>query len=278
MPLPGPVSRSLRSLSRPAMLVALLTPAAGAQGLAPINCLIEPQEVVRLSTPVAGTVAAVLVERGDVVQEGDVIARLDSAVEAISLALATTRAGNRTRIQSLTARHEFLTAQAERMERLAASNAISTTVATEARLEAQVAREELAEAEIALELAGLERQQAQMLLEQKTLTTPINGVVVERLLAPGEFRDAQTHFMSIARLDVLRVEAFAPIAYYDRIAIGDTVTIHTEEPIGGAYPATVTIVDRVFDAATATFGLRMSLPNTDLALPAGLRCQVTFDP
>jgi hypothetical protein len=32
----------------------------------------------------------------------------------------------------------------------------------------------------------------------------------------------------------------------------------------------------VFDAATATFGLVMRLENPDLALPAGLRCQLDF--
>jgi len=97
------------------------------------------------------------------------------------------------------------------------------------------------------------------------------------LLSRGEYRDTQAHIATIARLDVLRVEAFAPLRYYDQLAVGMRVTIHPEDPVGGAWPATVTVIDRVFDAATATFGLRMALQNLDLALPAGLRCEVHFD-
>ena len=36
------------------------------------------------------------------------------------------------------------------------------------------------------------------------------------------------------------------------------------------------MVDRVFDAASGTFGVRLDLPNSDGALPAGQRCIVSF--
>lgn len=48
--------------------------------------------------------------------------------------------------------------------------------------------------------------------------------------------------------------------------------------MNGASAATVTVVDRVIDAAIGTFGVRLSLPNPDYRLPAGLRCQVRFLP
>jgi hypothetical protein len=38
----------------------------------------------------------------------------------------------------------------------------------------------------------------------------------------------------------------------------------------------VTVVDRVFDAASSTFGVRLELPNPDYSLPAGLRCRIRF--
>jgi multidrug efflux pump subunit AcrA (membrane-fusion protein) len=42
------------------------------------------------------------------------------------------------------------------------------------------------------------------------------------------------------------------------------------------YVASVSIVDRVIDAASGTFGVRFDLPNPDLAIPSGLHCQVRF--
>jgi membrane fusion protein, multidrug efflux system len=250
---------------------------AGAAPLAPVDCVIIPAETVRLSTPVAGIVAEVPVERGDTVRRGDVVALLDSTMEEIALTLAKARAGNRTRIRSLEARVAFLEAQAERNAGLARQSVVAETVVTESRLEAEVAREDLAEARLSLELAGLEATQAAALLDQKTLRAPIDGVVTERLISPGEYRDTQSHFATLARLDVLRVEAFAPIGYYEHLQIGQPVTIRPEQPIGGDYGATITVIDQVFDAATATFGLRMALPNPKLTLPAGLRCEVVFE-
>lgn len=268
-----------RTLFHAAVILAL--PAAAQSGpaqppLEPIRCLIEPQEMVQLSTPVAGIVAEVNVDRGDIVHEGDVLARLDSRVEEITLALARQKAMNETRINSLEAKVAFLADKAERLAQLAARSAVSESDAHQAAMEAEMAREDLAEARLNADLARLEAEQAEVLLAQKTVRAPFDGVITERLLAPGEFRDTQAPILAIARIDVLKVEAFAPLAYYGSLSLGQTVTIRPEAPVGGAYAATITVIDRVFDAATATFGIRMALPNPALSLPAGLRCDVEF--
>nr|WP_249200236.1 efflux RND transporter periplasmic adaptor subunit [Thetidibacter halocola] len=238
--------------------------------------MIEPREVVRLSTPVAGIVSDVAVDRGDVVAAGDPIARLDSRVEEIQRDLAATRAQDQSGILGLEARIAFLTEQADRTETLAKRNAVSDTTAREAALEAEVARQELAEARVAHVLAGLELTQAEELLRQKQLVSPVAGVVTERLLNPGEYRDGQAHIATIARIDILRVEAFAPIAYFPHVQLGQQVLVTPEAPLDTPRTATIRVIDRVFDAATATFGLRMEIENADLSLPAGLRCTLSF--
>jgi hypothetical protein len=40
--------------------------------------------------------------------------------------------------------------------------------------------------------------------------------------------------------------------------------------------ATVTVVDRVVDAASDTFGVRLLLPNPDYRIPGGVRCEIRF--
>ena len=274
--------RSIRRMIRlgPCVMLSLVLagPAAAADALAPVSCLVEPDEVVRLTTPVAGIVAEVAVDRGDAVVAGQVIARLDTTLESIALAMAETRAASDARIRAAEARLAFLTAQADRAEELLTRNAISQTEARQARLEADVARHDLDEAHLARRLALVEAEQAAAVLDQKVLRAPIDGVVVERMLTRGEYRDPQSQIATIARLDLLRVEAFAPLGHHAALAVGQQVTIHPEPPFAGAYPATITVIDRVFDPATATFGLRMALPNPDLSLPAGLRCEVRFGP
>jgi len=47
-----------------------------------------------------------------------------------------------------------------------------------------------------------------------------------------------------------------------------------EPPFNRTYRAKVTVVDRVIDAASGTFGVRLELRNSDYSLPAGLKCKV----
>lgn len=247
-----------------------------ALALEPVSCLIEAYDTVKLATPVAGIVQDVLVDRGSVVAEGDVVARLDSRVEEISRDLARARSEDRTEIEALEAKVEFLTAQAERRATLAQKNALSQAEAREAALEKEVAIHDLERAKLSLVVAKLEVEQAEAVLAQKTLKSPFAGVVTEKLATKGEYRNGESHVATIARLDLLRVEAFVPIAYHTALKTGQTVEVVPEPPFDTPRSATIRIIDRVFDAATATFGIRMDLENPDLSLPAGLRCNLRF--
>lgn len=241
-----------------------------------IGCFIQPDDMVQVSTPVAGIVSEILVQRGDTVAQGQILARLDTEVDQISFDLAQARAEDQSTIEARQARLEFLEAQAARLTELADKKTVSPVARDEAISEARVARFELSEAQAAQALLGLEARRAKALMDQKTLRSPVNGIVTEQLLSPGEYQDGQTHIATIAKMDLLRIEAFASLDFFDQIDVGQTVTITPEAPIGGAYEATVTVIDQVFDAASATFGLEMKLDNSDAGLPAGLRCTVSF--
>ena len=82
--------------------------------------------------------------------------------------------------------------------------------------------------------------------------------------------------MRIVQLDPLDVEVVVPVALYGRIATGTKGEVRPEAPFDQLYSATVAIVDRVVDAASGTFGLRLELPNAEGRLPAGLKCSVRF--
>jgi len=72
------------------------------------------------------------------------------------------------------------------------------------------------------------------------------------------------------------VEVFAPVSWLGRITVGQRAFVVPEAPVGGGYEAKVTVVDRVVDAASGTFGVRLELPNPSYALAAGLKCRVRF--
>ena len=66
------------------------------------------------------------------------------------------------------------------------------------------------------------------------------------------------------------------MALLGKITTSMRAEVQPEAPMGGSYTATVTVVDRVVDAASGTFGVRLELPNRDYRLPAGLKCKVRF--
>ena len=136
-------------------LFALLLYSSSAFALDSIGCLIQPDDTIELSTPVSGMVAEVLVHRGDRVAAGDVIARLNTDVDDITLSLARARATDRSGVEARIARLEFLEQQAARLTELAEREAVSTAMRDEAVSEANVARSELAQARAELEIAKL---------------------------------------------------------------------------------------------------------------------------
>ena len=75
------------------------------------------------------------------------------------------------------------------------------------------------------------------------------------------------------KVGALRVELMVPTAQFGTLAPGDRVTIRSELPGVDAVTATVRHVDRVLDADSNSFRVRLTLPNPNYRLPAGLRCK-----
>src|SRR5205823_8795245 len=103
-------------------------------------------------------------------------------------------------------------------------------------------------------------------------------VVVEVLLKPGEFGAItfKDPIMKLAEIDPLHVEVVLPVSMYGKVRPGQRAAVMPEMPVGGRYETTVKVVDRVVDAASGTFGVRLELANGKRAIPAGVRCKVTF--
>jgi RND family efflux transporter MFP subunit len=252
---------------------ALALPGASATEF---ECVIEPQQFVKLASPVVGVIARLDVDRGDFVRQGQIVGKIEDAVEAAALALSRARATNEYAVKSAEARVRFLRGKHGRMSELHTKSISSLASLEEAEAEAQVAEQQLREAHLNRELANLDVAHAEEVLKQRTLRSPIDGVVVERLLVPGEYRNEQSPVLTLAQIDPLRVEVFVPTAHYGQIRVGSEAEVRPEQPIGGVYVAKVTVVDHVIDAASGMFGVRLTLPNPQLALPAGIRCNVTF--
>ena len=271
--------KTVRSYARESaglLVGATVVMVATGASAATFDCVMDPALTVKLGSPVTSVLSDVMVDRGDVVKKGQPIAQIESEVEKAVVAINEARAGSTAEIEAKQAMLDEKSGVFKRKSDLAAKNVASTQDVETAQAEFNVATQDLALARLNQHMAELEVARSRALLEQRTIRSPFDGIVVERSLGPGEYVRPEANIVTIAKVDPLFVEAYLPVRYYGKIKIGDIAVVHPGDPIGGDHNATVSIVDQVFDAASGTFGVRLNLPNAGYALPGGLRCRVDF--
>ncbi len=235
--------------------------------------MIQPHQVVQVGSPAPGVIDHILVDRGDVVQRGQPVVQLNASVERAALAVARERAGQTSDATVATSSRELAQRELMRAEELHQQQYVSKTYLDKLRAEAGVADGRSDQAKEKRSLSSREADLAAAQLEQRTVRAPISGVVLERLMSPGEYVD-QKPMLRIAAIDPLRVDVLVPAAAFGHISIGMLGRVTPEILNRSVHMATVKTVDRVIDAASNTFRVRLELPNPGNALPAGLRCKV----
>ena len=235
--------------------------------------LIEPYVVVDIGAPAEGVVAEVTVDRSSSVKKGQILVEMESSVERAALEKAKAVATFDGEIGLQQTQLAFAKRANDRFRRL---EAVANHDKDQAATEIIRVGHRLKKAREDRTLAEFELKKAQAILNRCLIKSPISGVVVERYVSPGEYVNSQP-LLRVAQIDPLRVEVIVPAQIFGRIIPGMTATIVPELPQYGEQTATVTIVDKVIDAASSTFGVRLELPNAEQQMPSGLRCLVRFE-
>ncbi len=251
-------------------------PAADAP-LPVLDCIVQPSEIIDVGSGAPGVVEAVLPRRNERVDSGDIIARLESGVEQASAELARARAESKTEIRLRQATAAFGQRTQKRNQALRKTAAVSAHELDQSTTETRIAWMQVKQARENRHIAELEYQRALAALERRVIRSPVDGVVMQRFKSPGEYVDNEP-LMRIARLNPLHVEVIVPVEYLGRIDAGMSADVTLAAGPDGPFQASVESVDRVADAASATYGVRLSLPNPDYRIPAGLRCRIEFRP
>lgn len=214
------------------------------------ECMLEPSADIEISAAVEGVLDTVLVQRGDVVKRGQILAKLTSGIERAAVAAAQ-------------ARVEFAKRKSVRNQELYEKKLVSIHDKDEMDTELLIAR--------------LQLKQAEEQLELRSISSPVDGLVVERERDRGEYVDTAP-LLKIVSLDPLHVEVVVLAENFGVIKEGMTGEVRTVGPVVGTYQAKVILVDKVIDAASGTIRVRLALANPDSAIPAGLKCYVKFLP
>jgi RND family efflux transporter MFP subunit len=261
------------TLTNPLAVLLIALPLGTGQAFAQaLDCVVKPKSTIQISAGADGLVTEVLVTRGDTVEVGDILVRLDDELERLQHELTRTRADDQGQILSQQKRLEFRQKELERAARLSSQNVTSETVREDAEIEVFLTELAVEEAKLAQKLATIEANQAAARLERRSIESPAAGTVTKVETSAGEYATEQTVLLSIAEIDPLHVEVFASLDYFETFRIGAMHTVRFSPPLTGAFAAEVTVVDRVFDASSGTFGVRLEIPNPDGKIPTGVRC------
>lgn len=263
-------------------IVLFLLCIASLQGLAAqtlpedeYDCFVVPDSIADVGSPVRGVISQMLADRGDTVEKGQPIAVLESGTERILLSQVKARAEMTSEIAARKSDLQLSKIELARIEDLHRQGLAPTQQRDEARVGHEIARAGLAQALENQKLIMIELKRANHDLAQRTVKSPMNGVVVEQFVVPGEFIYDEP-VMSIATLDPLRVEVVLPAELFGSIQKQDDALIITELNPDNPLQAQVDIVDALLDTSSGTFGVRLTLANPDRTITAGQKCSVDF--
>ncbi|WP_162933047.1 efflux RND transporter periplasmic adaptor subunit [Roseovarius sp. EL26] len=197
----------------------------------------------------SGRLVSLEITPGQTVAQGDILARLDDAIEQADRAEAHAR---------LTEQQQIL----KRVEQLRLTNAVS-----QASLDEVTAR--LAEAR-----AQLDRMEQQ--LEDRTIRAPFAGVVGLNEIDLGARVDEGETLTRLDDLSQVVVEFSLPETLFATISIGQSISARSAAFPGRTFFGTVSAIDTRIDPTSRAFRARATVPNPDGILPAGMFMSLTL--
>ncbi|WP_054008764.1 efflux RND transporter periplasmic adaptor subunit [Cypionkella psychrotolerans] len=235
-----------------AVTVETATPAPLILVLA-VNGRLAPQHLVAVKPTAAGTVTAVLVEAGAVVQQGEILAQMDASGQQAQVrqAIAGLDAGLAAQAQ----------AEANLARAVALGGNITRTALGDARTAQQTATQEVARLTALLD-------QAQIGLEKYTIAAPVAGKVLSRNAEVGQVVDVTTALFSIADLGKLVVETDVDEGYAARITLGLPAVLQLKGD-SAKRDGRVSFVAAQVDAATGGLAVKIAFDDP-VAAPVGL--------
>lgn len=205
------------------------TPASG-----PINltgCQIKIFDEVQLAVEQAGVLDLVAVE-GQMVQKGELLARTRDDLVKATLAVATRKAMNDVEIRF--ARKACELAQVEYERDLQANSIVPGTVSDlmlrAHRLAAEKALLQLEQAETALEIQKLERNETVELLNMHRVVAPMNGQVRTVFKKKGESVAEGEPILELVNPDRVKVEGYVHLRDLDSVRVGSLVKVQLDVP------------------------------------------------
>jgi RND family efflux transporter MFP subunit len=209
-----------------------------------------PNQDVRVSSLVPGRVAQMMVAEGDHLREGQVLAKIDDRPfrDQVQQAQAA--------VDQAKANLENSRLNLQRNEKLLERGIAARKDVEDARTQASVNKAQLSQAEAALSLARLN-------LARTEVRSPLEGMVVKRLLSAGEQVDgtAAQPVFEVANTSEVELFGNVPALYLDKIRVGQALRISSYAFPGRVFQSHIVAISPAVDPSTNVGLVRIRIAN-----------------
>ncbi|MDV2991169.1 MAG: Macrolide export protein MacA [Chroococcidiopsis sp. SAG 2025] len=265
-----------------------------------------PLQEVSLRAQVEGRILKLLVDVGDRVKQGQVLAQQDNTIlrtalnqeqaELAALKAEVARARNqvsnaKARVEQ--ARLEFQQAQSDsqRQQQLVEQGAVAEQAAEQARTNAQSAgkvlratEEEVRTEEQAVAAASdrVNAQQAAIAQAQEQLSyanirSPINGVVTQKVTEQGNFLQANGEVLRLGDFRRVKVNVeISELALAD-LRVGQTVRVRLDAFPNQTFTGKISRISPAADRTARLVPIEVIIPNDNGRIGSGLLARVSFE-
>ncbi|HUA65106.1 MAG TPA: efflux RND transporter periplasmic adaptor subunit [Alphaproteobacteria bacterium] len=240
---------------------------------------------VIVSPQIAGRIEKLFVDQGDIVTNGQLIARIEPELWRADAAFyASSEQASSYDLAQAQADLENARLNFERIQGLYSNNVESVQNYDAARTTYDSARARVDSAKKQIQAAAAQSQKAKVYLDYTKVYAPTNGIVDVRAALEGEVVNTGQAIVTLINPDDLWVSANVEETYIDRIRLGDKLEVRL--PSGATRTGTVFYRAVVADYATQrdvsrtkrdikTFEIRLRCDNSDRALAVGMTAYVT---
>ena len=243
------------------------------------------RRMATVSSKVTGKVLEVMIEEGQKVAAGDVMARLDPVDANAQRALAASQvAAARSEIGSVRAQLNEAEANAVRMDRLVKEKLVSTSQHDQAIAERDALRAQLATAEQNAQVAQSQLRITEQDIDNTIVRAPFSGVVIAKAAQPGEIVSplsagggyTRTGIGTIVDMDSLEIEVEVGEAFIGRVQPKMPVEATLNAYPDWKIPAEVIAIIPAADRGKATVKVRIALKVKDPRIVPDMGVRVSF--
>jgi membrane fusion protein, multidrug efflux system len=212
--------------------------------------LVLPFKIVSVSSPVLQEVInSVLVEEGDTVKEGQPIVQLRAEKEELEV---------------------------ERTEKQIELYQFKATGSEALFKEKMGSKEKSLEDQAQLALSKILHRAAEVSLKEKTVRSPLAGIVVKKYKEAGESVDRVEKLIDIVNIDQVYVQFYLDPKLMTQLKIDQGVPVKFPVIGNAEFTSKISFIDPRIDAGSGLFRIKVLIENGDHKIKAGMRGTADF--